>query len=91
MQPIDPPIGGGRLRLLGLYHNLGANIDCTYVGTYDWPGENYRSHTRSQTLREIDVPLSNEHHDVAAELGGRAGGKVVIDLSQVELTPDFSH
>lgn len=24
MQPIDPPVGGGRLRLLGLYHGLGA-------------------------------------------------------------------
>lgn len=24
MQPIDPPVGGGRLRLLGLYHGLGV-------------------------------------------------------------------
>ena len=36
MQPISPPVGGGRLRLLGLYHALGANLPATYVGTYDW-------------------------------------------------------
>lgn len=39
MQPITPAIGGGRQRLLGLYHALGSAIDCTYVGSYDWPGE----------------------------------------------------
>ena len=27
MQPIDPPVGGGRLRLLGLYHRLGDAFD----------------------------------------------------------------
>ena len=45
MQPIDPPVGGGRLRLLGLYHALGAGVQTTYVGTYDWPGMPHRRHT----------------------------------------------
>lgn len=81
MQPIDPPVSGGRLRLLGLYHNLGADIECTYVGTYDWPGESFRSHMLSKTLREIDVPLSDAHHAVAAELARQASGKVLIDLA----------
>jgi len=92
MQPIDPPVGGGRLRLLGLYHNLGAATECTYVGTYDWPGEPYRSHKLSETLREIDVPLSDAHHAAAATLAGQAGGKVVIDLAfseQAHLSPDY--
>lgn len=92
MQPIDPPVGGGRLRLLGLYHNLGSGIDCTYVGTYDWPGEPYRSHQLSETLREIDVPLSDAHHVTAATLAQRAGGKVVIDLAfsqQATLSPEY--
>ncbi|MCP3720345.1 glycosyltransferase [Paraburkholderia sp. CNPSo 3281] len=92
MQPIDPPIGGGRLRLLGLYHNLGENIECRYVGTYDWPGEPYRAHTLSPGLFEIDVPLSNEHHAAAAALSGQANGKVVIDVafsSQGRLSPDY--
>lgn len=92
MQPIDPPVGGGRLRLLGLYHNLGADIDCTYVGTYDWPGESYRSHKLSDTLREIDVPLSDSHHKAAAGLAAQAQGKTVIDLAfsqQGHLSPEY--
>jgi glycosyltransferase involved in cell wall biosynthesis len=92
MQPIDPPIGGGRLRLLGLYHNLGGNIDCTYVGTYDWRGENYRDHQLTPTLREIDIPLSEAHHAAAAELASRASNKTVIDIAfsqQAHLSPDY--
>ena len=92
MQPIDPPVGGGRLRLLGLYHNLGADTDCRYVGTYDWPGERYRAHALSDSLFEIDVPLSDAHHAAAASLAQRAGGKVVIDLAfsqQAELSPGY--
>lgn len=80
MQPIDPPVGGGRQRLLGLYHNLSEDGLCTYIGTYDWPGESYRSHMLSKTLREIDVPLSPLHHQLAAQTAQQAGGKVLIDL-----------
>lgn len=92
MQPIDPPIGGGRLRLLGLYHNLGASTECRYVGTYDWPGERYRAHALSDTLYEIDVPLSDAHHAAAEIMAQRAGGKVVIDLAfsqQAGLSPEY--
>ena len=92
MQPIDPPLGGGRLRLLGLYHNLGERSACTYVGTYDWPGEKFRSHMLSSTLREIDVPLSDAHHAAAAALASQAGGRVVIDLAfsqQAQLSPEY--
>ncbi len=73
MQPIDPPTGGGRLRLLGLYHGLG--YPTTYVGTYDWQGERDRDHKLSPTLREIDVPLSDEHHAAAKELSRELGGR----------------
>ena len=44
MQPIDPAVGGGRLRLLGLYHASATHLPTTYVGTYDWPGPGYRDH-----------------------------------------------
>lgn len=77
MQPIDPPIGGGRLRLLGLYHGLG--LDTTYVGSFDWPGESYREHMLSPTLREIDVPLSANHYTAAVQLSQQLGNKVIID------------
>jgi glycosyltransferase involved in cell wall biosynthesis len=84
IQPIDPPVGGGRLRLLGLYHHLGTTLPTTYVGTYDWPGEAYRRHHLSETLEEIDVPLSAAHFTAAAEWKERAGGRTIIDTA-------FSH
>ena len=81
MQPIDPACGGGRLRLLGLYHALGAHLPTTYVGTYDWPGPGYRDHQLTATLREIDVPLSDRHFQASDEWRHLAGGKTVIDVS----------
>ena len=79
MQPIAPALGGGRLRLLGLYYALGADLPATYVGTYDWPGEQPRRHHLSPTLEEIDVPLSDAHFRAADEWRARAGGKTIID------------
>lgn len=81
MQPIDPPVGGGRLRLLGLLHNLGKGVNCQYVGSYDWLGEEYRRHRLSPSLEEIDTPLSEAHYAAANELAEMSGGKVVIDIS----------
>ena len=73
MQPIDPPVGGGRLRLLGLYSGFLNNIDATYVGSYDWRGPGYRKHKLSDCLTEINIPLSEKHfiaHDkLSMELG----------------------
>lgn len=79
MQPIDPPIGGGRLRLLGLYHNLGENCSAHYIGTYDWPGERYRDHNLSNTLRETNIPLSDAHFAACRSLQDQVNGKTVID------------
>lgn len=81
MQPIDPPVGGGRLRLLGLYHGLGEKLPTTYIGTYDWPGEKFRKHHLSNTLEEINIPLSNEHFLKCAEWQKQVGGKTIIDTA----------
>ena len=92
MQPIDPPLGGGRLRLLGLYHDLGEHLPTTYVGTYDWPGERHRHHQLTATLEEIDVPLTDAHFAAAAEWQRRAGGKTIIDTAFPHLahhSPDY--
>lgn len=92
MQPIMPAVGGGRLRLLGLYHALGADIQVRYVGTYDWPGEKYRRHFITPSLEEIDVPLSTAHHEAAADAAAKAGGKTVIDMlfpRQAHLSPEY--
>ena len=81
MQPIDPPLGGGRLRLLGLYHDLGGYFSAKYIGTYDWQGEKFRDHCLTKTLREIDLPLSTEHFEKASELQKSVNGKTVIDIT----------
>jgi glycosyltransferase involved in cell wall biosynthesis len=92
MQPIDPPIGGGRQRLLGLYHGLGAQIECRYIGSYDWPGESFREHALSNSLTEINIPLSAEHYQAAQALAKQVGGTIVIDLAfsqQAHLSPEY--
>ncbi|MCL4487938.1 MAG: glycosyltransferase [Chloroflexi bacterium] len=94
MQPIDPPVGGGRQRLLGLYHALGEDMPTTYVGTYDWPGEKYRRYRHSATLEEITIPLGDAHFSAAAEWQARAGGKNVVDVSfdlLAHLSPDYAN
>jgi glycosyltransferase involved in cell wall biosynthesis/GT2 family glycosyltransferase len=92
MQPIDPPTGGGRLRILGLYHALGADLTTLYVGTYDWPGPGFRRQMLSPSLEELLIPLSPEHFAVAAEQSQAAGGRVTIDSTFPELahlSPDY--
>lgn len=80
-QCIEPAVGGGRLRLLGLYSTLTAGIEATYVGAYDWPGPKYRELQLSERLREIDVPLSEEHFALNAHLNQLLPGKTVIDVT----------
>lgn len=92
MQPITPAVGGGRQRLLGLYHALGQDIECIYVGTYDWPGESLRDQQLTPGLREIAVPLSAAHHKAAAALAKKMGGRTVIDIAfpdQVYLSEEY--
>lgn len=85
MQPIVPAVGGGRLRLLGLYHALGKDVRARYVGSYDWSGERDRRQFLTPNLEEIVIPLSEEHHAAARRLSQAAGGKVVIDIAFPQL------
>ena len=92
MQPIDPPTGGGRLRLLGLYHRLGPQARAKYVGTYDWPGPEFRRQKLSDCLEETLVPLSQEHFAAASRRAAELGGRGVIDLTfhrLAALSPDY--
>lgn len=92
MQPIMPAVGGGRQRLLGLYHALGDGIQATYIGSYDWPGESFRDQQLSPGLREIIVPLTVAHHEAARAAAESVGGRVVIDCMfsrQAHLSPEY--
>ena len=88
MQPIDPPIGGGRLRLLGLYRDPGPVATVRYVGSYDWPGPGFRRQSLSARLEEVLVPLSAAHFAAAA--AHRIGDIGVIDATFHRLAP-LSH
>lgn len=79
MQPITPTLGGGRQRLLGIWHALTPEIACQYVGTYDWPGESIANRQLTPTLHEKLVPLSDHHFALNALYSEAAGGQTVID------------
>lgn len=90
MQVIDPPTGGGRQRLLGLYHGLGGPT--SYVGTWDWRGQPERRQMLSVTLEEHLVPLSTAHFDAVDEIASRITGGTVIDVTfhrLAHLSPDY--
>jgi len=94
IQPIDPPIGGGRLRLLGLYHGLGDYWDATYVGTFDWQGPGPRRLRLSPCLEEIDVPLSERHFAILNRWNERMGGRNVVDVCfgfMGRMSPEYIH
>jgi len=81
MQPIEPAIGGGRLRLKGLYSNLSTNLNATYIGSFDWNGEKQRILQISDNLLEIDVPLSDEHFKLNEYLNQMLPGRTIIDVT----------
>ena len=92
MQPITPPAGGGRLRLLGLYHDLGEAFEVRYVGAYDWHGERDRREFLTPSLKETVLSLSDEHYAAADQARQSAGGHVTIDMlfsEQAYLSPKY--
>ncbi len=92
MQPIEPAVGGGRMRLKGLYSNLSSNIECSYIGTYDWRGEKYRKIKISDRFTETTIPLSEEHFRLNEYLNNLLPGKTTIDVDfswLSDASPDY--
>jgi glycosyltransferase involved in cell wall biosynthesis len=70
--PIHPPLGGGQVRVLGLYSQLpGLGIDVDVVALTDY-GTRSATRTLAPGLREIRVPKTEEHNAAEAELARRA-------------------
>ncbi len=86
-QPIDPPVGGGRLRLHGLYRTLDEGARAIYVGSYDWRGPGRRTVAHGDRLEERTIPHSEEHFAAADALQRLCGGQNVIDVTQPLLAP----
>jgi glycosyltransferase involved in cell wall biosynthesis len=92
IQPIDPPTGGARLRLLGLYHALGGEAPAQYVGTYDWRGPRGRRQMLSPGLVEQLVPLSDQHFAAAKARSRACLGRPVVDVTfprLARLSPEY--
>jgi glycosyltransferase involved in cell wall biosynthesis len=80
-QMIDPPVGGGRIRIWELYRNLPADFITTYIGTHDHPGPQFRDQWMAPNFREIVMPLTMLHfraHEIWRRL---TRGKATIDVT----------
>ncbi len=81
-QVLDPPVGGGRIRIYELYRNVAAmGFEVTYVGAYDWPGPTYRDQMLAPHFRECVTPLTQVHFAEDARYRVATGGKTTIDVT----------
>jgi glycosyltransferase involved in cell wall biosynthesis len=81
-QVLDPPVGGGRVRIYELYRHLAMlDFDITYVGAYDWPGPAYREQILAPHFRECVTPLTQPHFARDRRYQRATGGKTTIDVT----------
>ncbi len=62
IQILDPPIGGGRVRIYELYKNFDPlQFNIVYLGTFDWLGPSEREQYLAGHFQEILVPMTVPH------------------------------
>ena len=92
-QVLDPPVGGGRVRIYELYRHIAAlDFEISYVGTFDWPGPAYRDQLLAPHFREIVTPLTQLHFAENRRYQRATGGKTTIDVTiprLLQYTPRF--
>ena len=89
-QVLDPPVGGGRVRIYDLYRSLPPEFEVTYVGSFDWLGPAYREQMLDERLKEICVPMTVPHIAVNSLVSRACGGEVTLDVTTpflMRLTP----
>ena len=89
-QIIDPPVGGGRIRIWELYRHLPADFTTTYLGAHDHPGPLFRDQQLAPNFREIVVPLTILHfklHEIWRRL---TKGDATVDVTLPLLLPRAS-
>jgi glycosyltransferase involved in cell wall biosynthesis len=81
-QVLDPPVGGGRIRIHELYRHMARlGFAVTYVGAYDWPGPVYRDQMLAPNFRECVTPLTQPHFSRNRRYENATGGKTTIDVT----------
>jgi glycosyltransferase involved in cell wall biosynthesis len=85
-QVLDPPVGGGRIRIYELYRHIAAlGFEVSYVGAYDWPGPVYRDQMLAPHFRECVTPLTQPHFARNRRFEKATGGKTTIDVTIPQL------
>jgi glycosyltransferase involved in cell wall biosynthesis len=81
-QILDPPIGGGRVRIYELYKNFDPSaFDITYLGTFDWLGPEEREQKLAEHFKEIVVPMSVPHITIDKIFSRLCKGKTTLDVT----------
>jgi glycosyltransferase involved in cell wall biosynthesis len=84
-QLLDPPVGGGRLRILELYRHLPEDFGTTYLGAFDHPGPAFRDRALAPNFREIVVPLTAGHFKLHHALARLSRGAATVDVTMPTL------
>ncbi len=93
-QILDPPIGGGRVRIYQLYKSFNKNLfDITYLGTFDWLGPLDREQKLAENFTEFLIPMTVPHITIDKILSKLCGGMVTLDVTTpflMGLTPKYT-
>jgi len=92
-QILDPPIGGGRVRIYQLYKNFNKYLfDITYLGTFDCLGPAEREQKLAENFVEILIPMTVPQITMDEILSKLCGGMVTLDVTTsflMRLTPKY--
>lgn len=80
-QIIDPPLGGGRVRILELYRHMPEDIETVYIGAFDYPGPIARDQMLAPNFREILTPLTSPHFRLHNLLSRLTSGDATLDVT----------
>ena len=81
-QILDPPIGGGRVRIYQLYKNFDPDLfDITYLGTFDWLGPEEREQKLADNFTEALVPMTVPHIAIDKIFSRLCGRKTTLDVT----------
>lgn len=92
-QILDPPIGGGRVRIYELYKNFNPSaFNITYLGTFDWLGPAEREQKLAENFKEILIPMTVPHITADKIFSGLCKGKTTLDVTTpllMKFTPKY--
>ena len=92
-QVLDPPVGGGRVRIFELYRHFDPSVnDITYLGTFDWLGPQEREQKLADHFTEVLVPMTVQQISLDG-IFSRLAKATTLDVTTpilLKLTPKYS-